>query len=120
MSDSQHIERVIRDYFASITAGSGQKLALADNVEVTGPMQPEPMHGVEAVTEYLQQIAPFISQTEALEIVIDRNSAAARVLIHSITGAQIEGAFFFRIYQGQISRVRSLFDTRTLLAGGTG
>jgi predicted secreted protein len=119
MSDSQHIEKIIRDYFDAVSAGSGKKLELADNIEVTGPMIPEPMHGAEAAGEYLQQIAPFIRQTEVLEIVIDRNSAAVRALIHSITGVEVEGAFFFRIYQGQISRVRSLFDTRALLAGGT-
>jgi predicted secreted protein len=83
-------------------------------------MLPEPMHGAEAATEYLLQIAPFIAHTEILEIIIDRNSAAVRVLIHSINGVEVEGAFFFRIYQGQISRVRSLFDTRTLLAGSSG
>ncbi len=118
MSDSQHIERIIREYFAAVTAGSNQPLELADNIEVTGPMLPEPMHGAEAVGEYLGQIAPFIAHTEVLEIIIDRNSAAARVLIHSISGVETEGAFFFRIYQGRISRVRSLFDTRKLMAGG--
>lgn len=118
MSDSQHIEKIIRDYFAALTTGADQPLELADGIEVTGPMLPEPMHGADAVNEYLQQIAPFIQQTEVLEIIIDRNSAAARVLIHSINGVELEGAFFFRIYQGQISRVRSLFDTQKLMAGG--
>lgn len=117
MSDSQHIEKIIREYFAAVTAGGVQNLELAESIEVAGPMLPEPMHGAEAVGDYLQQIAPFISHTEVLEIVIDRNSAAVRALIHSISGVAVEGAFFFRIYQGQISRVRSLFDTRTLLAG---
>ena len=118
MSDSQHIEEIIREYFAAITAGSDKKLELADSIEVSAPMLPEPLHGTEAVSEYLQQIAPFIRQTEVLEVVIDRNSAAVRVLIHSINGVEVEGAFFFRIFQGQISRVRSLFDTRALMAGG--
>lgn len=118
MSDSQHIERIIRDYFAGITDGTVQKLELTGNVEVTGPMLPEPLHGSQAVHEYLLEISPFISATEVLEIVIDRNSVAARVLMRSINGVEIEGAFFFRIYQGQISRVRSLFDTRKLMAGG--
>lgn len=118
MSDSQHIESIIRDYLDAITAEPKQPLELADTIEVTGPMLPEPLHGTDAVAEYLQQIAPFIARTEVLEIVIDRNSAAARILIHGIKGVEIEGAFFFRIYQGQISRVRSLFDTRALMAGG--
>src|SRR5690554_3404512 len=99
MSDSQHIESIIRDYLDAVTAGPKQPLELAETVEVTGSMLPEPMHGTDAVSEYLQQIAPFIAQTEVLEIVIDRNSAAARVLIHGIQGVEIEGAFFFRIYQ---------------------
>jgi predicted secreted protein len=120
MSDSQHIERIIREYFAAITAGSEQPLELSAGIEASGPMLPEPLHGYEAVKEYLQQIAPFIRQTEVLEIIIDRNSAAVRVLIHSINGVEVESAFFFRVYQGQISRVRSLFDTRTLMAGGAG
>ncbi len=118
MSDSQHIEKIIRDYFAAVTGGADQPLELADGVEVTGPMLAEPMHGAVAVKEYLQQIAPFISQTEVLEVIIDRNSAAARVLIHGISGIEVEGAFFFRIYQGQISRVRALFDTHKLMVGG--
>ena len=118
MSDSQHIESIIRDYFDALTAGSTQPLELADTIELAGPMLPEPMHGTDAVSEYLQQITPFIARTEVLEIVIDRNSAAVRALIHGIKGIEIEGAFFFRIYQGQISRVRSLFDTRVLMAGG--
>lgn len=118
MSDSQHIESIIRGYLEAVTAGSGQPLELAETIEVAGPMLPEPLHGTDAVSEYLQQIAPFIARTEVLEIVIDRNSAAVRVLIHGIKGVEIEGAFFFRIYQGQISRVRSLFDTRKLMAGG--
>lgn len=115
MSDVQHIEKIVRDYFATVASGEMGQLELASNIEVTGPMLPEPLHGVVAVQEYLQQIAPFISATEVLEIVIDRNSAAARVLIHSINNVHFEGAFFFRIYQGQISRVRSLFDTRGLM-----
>lgn len=119
MSDSQHIERIVREYFTAVTAGSDQPLQLADNVEVTGPLLPEPMHGAEAVSEYLQQIAPFISRTEVLEIIIDRNSAAVRVLFHSINGVEVEGAFFFRVFQGQISRVRSLFDTHQLLQGSS-
>jgi ketosteroid isomerase-like protein len=119
MSDSQHIERIIREYFAAMTAGADQPLQLADNIEVTGPMLPEPMHGAVAVSEYLQQIAPFIVRTEVLETIIDRNSAAVRMLMHSINGVEVEGAFFFRVYQGQISRVRSLFDTRKLLLGSS-
>jgi len=119
MSDSQHIERIIREYFAAMTAVSEQPLELSAGIELSGPMLPEPLHGFEAVTEHLQQIAPFITQTEILEIVIDRNSAAVRVLIHTINGACVETANFFRIYQGQISRVRSLFDTRKLLQGGS-
>ncbi len=118
MSDSQHIERIIRDYFAAIKTGNVRQLELASNIEVTGPMLPEPLHGADAACEYLLEISPFISETEVLEIVIDRNSAATRVLIHSINGVEIEGAFFFRVYQGQISRVRSLFDTHALMAGG--
>jgi len=120
MSDSQHIESIIRNYFAAIAGGSVQQLELANNIEVTGPMLPEPLHGATAVNEYLLEISPFISEAEVLEIVIDRNSVAARVLIHSITGTELEGAFFFRIFQGQISRVRALFDTRALMAGGAG
>jgi predicted secreted protein len=115
MSDSQHIDRVVRGYFAAVASGATGQLELAPNIEVTGPLLPEPLHGVPAVHEYLLQIAPFISAAEVLEIVIDRNSAAARALIHSINGVEFEGAFFFRIYQGQISRVRSLFDTRGLM-----
>ena len=118
MSDSEHIEKIVRDYFTAIAAGSEQPLELSAGIEVNGPLIAEPLHGYEAVTEYLSQISPFIERTEVLEIIIDRNSAAARALIHSINGVQIEGAFFFRVYQGQISRVRSLFDTRKLLAGG--
>ncbi|HKX57406.1 MAG TPA: nuclear transport factor 2 family protein, partial [Xanthomonadales bacterium] len=117
MSDSQHIERIIREYFAAMTAGPEQTLQLTDQIEVSGSMLPEPLHGIAAVREHLQQIAPFISRTEVLEIVIDRNSAAVRVLIHSLNGVEVESAFFFRIHHGQISRVRSLFDTRTLMQG---
>lgn len=118
MSDSQHIESIIRDYFAAKTSAAIDALQLSGNVEMHGPMLPEPLHGEAAVREHLQQIAPFISRTEILETVIDRNSAAARVLIHAINGVDLQGASFFRIYQGQISRIRNLFDTRTLMAGG--
>jgi len=118
MSDSQHIESIIRDFFTATTAGGKTELALAPQVEMHGPMLPEPLHGEVAVREHLEQLAPFIKHTEVLEIVIDRNSAAARTLTHSINGVELEGAYFFRTYQGQISRIRSLFDTRVLLAGG--
>lgn len=118
MSDSKHIESIIRDYFAAQTAAAIDALELSGNVELHGPMLPEPLHGEVAVREYLQEIAPFISATEILEILIDRNSAAVRALTHSINGVELEGGYFFRIYQGQISRIRNLFDTRVLMAGG--
>jgi hypothetical protein len=118
MSDSEHIEGTIRDFFAATSTDEVAALSLADQVEMHGPMLPEPLHGEVAVREHLHQLAPFIKHTEVLELVIDRNSAAARTLTHSINGVELEGAYFFRIYQGQISRIRSLFDTRVLLAGG--
>jgi hypothetical protein len=118
MSDSQHIERILRRYFAARTQEQIDALEFADNIELHGPMLPEPLHGVEAVREYLAQVTPFIARSEVLEIIIDRNSAAVRALTVSITGAEFEGGFFFRIFQGQISRVRNLFDTRQLMAGG--
>ncbi len=118
MSDSHHIESIIRDYFAARTAAAIDALEFSGNVELHGPMLPEPLHGEVAVREHLQQIAPFISRTEILETLIDRNSAAVRVLVHGINGMELEGACFFRAYQGQISRIRNLFDTRVLMAGG--
>ncbi len=119
MSDSEHIESTIREFFAATTTEAAAALSLSEQVEMHGPMLPEPLHGEVAVFEHLKELAPFIKHTEVLEIVIDRNSAAARTLTHSIHGVELEGAYFFRIYQGQISRIRSLFDTRVLLAGGS-
>jgi hypothetical protein len=116
MSDSKQIERTIRAYFAAGTQQEIAALALSRRIEMNSPMLPEPLHGDTAVREYVQQFTPFISRSEVLEIIIDRNSVAARVLIVSGNGVELEAAFFFRIFRGQISRIRSLFDTRLLLA----
>ena len=118
MSDPKHIERTIRRYFAASSAKEIEGLELAPTIEVNSSMLPEPLHGEDAVREHLRQIAPFILRTEVLEIIIDRNSVATRVLTVGINGVELEGASFFRIFEGQISRIRNLFDTRVLMAGG--
>ena len=92
-------------------------LPLADQVELHGPLTPEPVRGEAEVRNHLQQIATFMLNVITGKMIIEGNSAAVLAEFEGVNGIRIEGAYFLQVEDGKISDVKTIFDSRPLFAG---
>ncbi len=117
MSDRTDMERIISLYFEAINSIDASIVALTDDVEIRGPMLPEPITGEAAVRQHIADTAPFIARQVEKYSVIEGDSAAVILEFEGINGLIMEGAEFFRVRDGKICDMQNFFDTRSLIRG---
>ena len=119
MSERQEVERAIGCYIEAMNTENPEIIPLAPDVELRGPMIPEPICGEAAVRQYLAETAPFIARMTLKKSVIDNDGAAVFVEFEGLNGVIIEGAYFFQFADGRICYTQAYFDTRPLMKGET-
>jgi hypothetical protein len=117
MSERSEIERAIHLFFDAMNANDASIIPLADDVVMSGPMMPEPISGADAVRQYINETAPFISRMDQKTTVIEGENAAVIVEFEGLNGVCIEGVEFFRVKNGLIGSDQVFFDTRPLFKG---
>jgi len=118
MSDKTAIERILDQFFQAIENCDMSRLPLGDQVSYSGTMLPEAAEGSDAVRKYLSGTAPFIKSMRVEDTVIGTSAAAVLVRYEGINGVHFEGCYFMDFENGQIARIRTVFDSRPLLRGG--
>jgi hypothetical protein len=118
MNDKAAIQQVLEQFFTAIGTRDMSGLPLAGQVTYSGTMLPEPVEGADAVRNYMSTTAPFIQSLRIEETVIESDSAAVMVRYTGINGVRFEGCYFMDFDQGQIARIRTVFDSRPLMQGG--
>ena len=114
MDDRQQIQTAVDLYFRAINENDVELVPLAGDVELSGPMMPEPMKGGTTVRKYLADIAPFVERMEQKFTVIEGETAAVILQFEGLNGRVFDGAEFFRVRDGKIYYGRVFFDTRPL------
>ena len=117
MSERSTVERAIALYFEGINANDVSRIPLADDVVISGPMMPEPIHGEAEVRQYLNETAPFMSRMTQKTILIDGENAAVTLEFEGLNSVVIAGAEFYRVRNGLICQAQVFFDTRPLFKG---
>ena len=117
MSERQEIERAIGCYIEAMNTENPEIIPLAPDVELFGPMIPEPICGEAAVRQYLGETAPFIARMTHKKSVIENDNAAVFVEFEGLNGVIIESVYFFRFADGRICHIQAYFDTRPLIKG---
>lgn len=117
MSNRLQVETTILRFFESMNSDDVSGLPLADQVELHGPLTPEPVRGEAEVRNHLQQIAPFMLNVNTGKMIIEGNSAAVLAEFEGVNGIRLEGAYFLQVEDGKISDVKTIFDSRPLFAG---
>ena len=117
MSSRSEVEAVIFQFFNALNIDDAIGVPLTKNVEYYGMFSPNPVCGEADVRDHIQQIAPFMLNENYKKIIIEENSVAVIAEFDSVNGLHNEGAFFFEVEAGKISKVRAVFDTRQMFAG---
>ena len=117
MSERSVVEQAINGYLQATNSNDVSGIPLTDDVVINGPMIPEAIEGETSVRQYLAEVAPFVARIERKTTVIDGDTAAVVLEFESLNGVVVEGAGFFRVRDGKISRVHTFFDTRPLMTG---
>jgi len=117
LSNRLQVETTVLRFIELINSDDVSGLPLAEQVELHGPLTPEPVRGQAEVRDHLQQIAPFILNANTRKVIIEGNSAAVLADIESVNGVHLEEAFFLEVEDGKIREVRTVFDSRPLFAG---
>jgi len=103
-----------------MNSDDASKLPLSEHVEYVGILTPEPIRGEVDVRAHIQETAPFMLNITRGEIVIDGDSCAVLSDFEAVNGVQTEGAYFLEVTDGNISRIRAVFDSRPLFSGRKG
>jgi len=117
MEDRDQVEAAILKYFEALNIDDASDVPLAKNVEYHGMFSPEPVSGDIDVRDYIQQIAPFMLNEKYSKMIVEDGSVAVMAEFDSVNGIHNEGAFFFEVEQGNIKRVKAVFDTRRMFEG---
>ena len=84
---------------------------------MSGPMMPEPVSGMAAVRQYIDETAPFMARMDLKTTIIEGENAAVTLEFEGLNGVVIKGAEFFRVETGLICQSQVFFDTRLLFKG---
>lgn len=117
MSQRSAVDRAVSLYFEGINNNNAAIIPLADDVAFTGPMQPEPITGKEAVRQHIAEIAPFVTRMDPKLSIIEDENVAVILEFEAINGVVIESVEFFRVRDGKIYFNQTFFDTRALMKG---
>ena len=117
MNNRSVVETVIFQFFEALNIDDAIGVPLTKDVEYYGMFSPAPVCGEADVRDYIQQIAPFMLNEKYKKIIVEEGSVAVIAEFDSVNGLHNEGAFFFEVEDGRISRIRAIFDTRKMFTG---
>jgi len=117
MSDRTTIKRLLEYFFQAIGDRDMSRLPLGENVSYSGTMVPEAIEGSDAVRKHMSGTVQFIKSFEVCDSVIETSAAAILVQYQGINGVTFEGCYFMDFENDQISRIRTVFDSRPLMQG---
>ena len=118
MSNRSQVESAVSQFFEAMISNDASKLPLSEHVEYLGVLTPEPIRGETDVRAHVQETAPFMQSITQGKIVIEGDSCAVVSAFEAVNGVHIEGAYFLEVTDGNISLIRSVFDSRPLFSGG--
>jgi hypothetical protein len=117
MTDRTEVKLLVDQFFKALLNDDVSELPLANDVELTGALQPAPIRGEVDVRDHLVQIAPFMRRVHYSRLIIEDNSAAAVTEFVAVNGVNSKGAYFFEVKDGKIQLIESVFDTRPFFTG---
>lgn len=117
MSQSEQTRAFILNYLDALNENATDRIPIAEDCQYKGSMLAETIRGAATVREHIAAIAPFIGQCEILRMVIEGGSGAVIVRLKGLGRRTIEGAIFFEVEDGQLTRMENLYDSRQLLDG---
>ena len=117
MTDRSETKMLVDQFYQALLNDDVSELPLADDVELKGSMQPEPIRGEAGVREHLEQVAPFMLDEHYSRLIIDGDSAAALTEFVGVNGVKGKGTHYFDMKDGKIHRIESVLDTRPFFAG---
>jgi hypothetical protein len=117
LSTRTEIEAIANQLFEALNSDDVSALPLAESAEYSGAMTPEPIIGAESVRQRLQEFAPFILHLHSQRLIIEGGAVAALIEFEGVNGVRIEGTMYIDIEQGNISKIRGVFDTRPFFSG---
>jgi len=120
MGHREQVEAAILKFFEALNIDDASNVPLAKSAEYYGMFSPEPVSGDIDVRDYIQQIAPFMLNEKYSKMIVEDGSVAVMAEFDSVNGIHNEGAFFFEVEQGNIKRVKAVFDTRRMFEGKSG
>ena len=112
MTDRTQVKAVIDQFFSALNADDASTVPLSRDVEFVGVLQPKPIKGEREVRAHLQDISPFILNARYSRLIIENGAVAALFEFSGVNGVKTQGTYFFDVENSQITRVRSIFDTR--------
>ena len=117
MSQTEQTRSFIRNFFDALNERVVERVPIASDCRYTGSMLAGKIRGADRVHEHLGVIASLIDRFEILRLVADGPSGAVIVQLQGIGSKTIEGAMFFEVEDGRLTRLDNLFDTRQLVNG---
>jgi ketosteroid isomerase-like protein len=114
MNDTENVRAFIDNYFEAVNTGDLDRIPIADDCIYDGAMLSEPIHGAEAVREYIAQFVPFVEHFEPMRTIVEGNSAAAMVHVKGLGEESFDGAVFFELSGGKLVSLVNFFDTHPL------
>ena len=117
MTDRSETKLLVDQFYLALLNDDVSKLPLADDVELKGSMQTEPIRGEADVREHLEQVAPFLLDEHYSRLIIEGDSAAALTEFVAVNGVKGKGTHYFDMKDGKIHRIESVLDTRPFFAG---
>jgi len=117
MSQTEQTRSFMRNYFDALNEQAVERIPIAGDCRYSGSMLAGTIRGADTVREHIGAVAPFIDRFEILRLVAEGPSGAVIVRLQGLGGKTIEGAVFFEVEDGQLTRLDNLFDTRQLVNG---
>jgi hypothetical protein len=120
LSDRSQIASIVDQFYEAINSDDISRLPLAENVEYSGALTPDPVQGEAEVRQHLQETAPFILNIRGTRMIIEDGAVASLTELDVVNGIHVEGTYVFDIENGKIRRLRGIFDTRAFFTGSGG
>jgi hypothetical protein len=117
MSQTEQTRSFIQDFFSALDERAAERIRIAENCCYTGSMLAGTIRGAADVREHIANVAPFIDRIEIGRVVVEGSSGAVLARLQGLGGKTIDGAMFFEVEDGQLTRFDNLFDTRQLVNG---
>jgi len=120
LNDRSQTESIVGQFYEAMNSDDISRLPLAEDAEYSGALAPDTVRGKAAVRRHLQDTAPFILNIHSTRMIIEGGAVASLTELDIVNGMHVEGTYVFDIENGEIRRIRGIFDTRAFFAGAGG